>query len=315
MDITIFLPVFLLLLTIILVGYWVLFIDQSGSHKKRIRSIERRKEELYEVQNSRLKDKHSLVEQETIYTIPWVQKILGKSGFIEDERLSKYRATLAQAGIRDSKAVWKVVSFKLILLVCAPVILILLNMIFKVTENTALHLLIVVGGGAVGYVMPDILLKNAAEKRLINITKFFPDAIDMLVVCSDAGLSFNAALKRVSTEIFKSCPDLGEELAVTLVELNFLEKRANALENMARRINIPQARSFANMLIQTEKFGTPIGQSLRVLSDDFRKDRMNAAEVKAGKLSTKMTLPMMLFIFLPLFVVILFPGIYQALKL
>jgi tight adherence protein C len=314
MDMAIFLPVFLVLLAIILIGYWVLFIDQSGSHKKRIRSLERRKEELYEIKNTRLKDKPNLVEQETVYTSAWVQKILGKSGFIEDERLSKYRATLAKAGIRDHKAVWKVVAFKLMLLVCIPVVSIVLITMFNITENTALRLLIVVGSGAIGYILPDILLANTAEKRMLNITKFFPDAIDMLVVCSEAGLSFNAALKRVSSEMSKSSPDLADELAVTLVELNFLEKRSNALENMARRIDIPQARSFANMLIQTEKFGTPIGQSLRVLSDDFRKDRMNAAEVKAGKLSTKMTLPMMLFIFLPLFVVILFPGIYKALN-
>ena len=315
METTIFIPILAMLLAIVLIAYWVLFIDQSGSYKKRIRSLERRQNELYEIKKNRLKDKPSLVEQETVYTAPWVHKILGKSGLVEDERLSKYRATLAQAGIRDHNAVWKVVSFKLMLLVAFPIGLIFLISIFKITENTALYLFMILAGAGGGYFLPDILLKNTAQKRLLNITKFFPDAIDMLVVCSDAGLSFNAALKRVSTEIFKSCPDLAEEFAVTLVELNFLEKRSNALENMARRIDIPQARSFATMLMQTEKFGTPMGQALRVLSDDFRKDRMNAAEVKAGKLSTKMTLPMMLCIFLPLFVVILFPGIYGAIKM
>jgi tight adherence protein C len=309
----IFIVVFIMVLAVILLGYWVLFIDQSASYKKRIRSLERRQNELYKIKNNRLlKNTPILVNQDTAYTAPWVHKILGKSGLIEDERISNYRATLARAGIRDNNAVWKVVSFKLILFIAFPVVLLLITSVFKITDNTSLYFFMLFLGAALGYCLPDILLNNNAQKRQLNITKFFPDALDMLVVCSDAGLSFGASLKRVSTEIFKSCPDLAEEFAITLVELNFLEKRTNALENLARRIDIPQARSFANTLIQTERFGTPIGQALRVLSDDFRKDRMNAAEVKANKLSTKLTIPMMLFIFLPLFAIILFPGIYKA---
>jgi tight adherence protein C len=159
--------------------------------------------------------------------------------------------------------------------------------------------------------MPDKLLRRMARKRIQRIKRSFPDAIDMMVVCTEAGLGMDAALKRVSQEMFAGAPDIAEELAAMLMELNFFEDRSEAFNNLAKRIPLSYSRTFANTLTQTEKFGTPIAQSLRILSEEFRKDRMTEAETKASKLGAKMILPIVLFIFMPLLLVIIYPAVSQ----
>jgi len=134
----------------------------------------------------------------------------------------------------------------------------------------------------------------------------------MIVVCAESGLGINSALKRVSQEMHDSSPDMSDEIAQTSIELSFFENREMALENFAERIDLPQVKSFTSTLIQSEKFGTPIAASLRILSSEFREERMMLAEEKASALPAKMTIPLMLCVLPSLMIVLLTPAVIQV---
>ncbi len=173
----------------------------------------------------------------------------------------------------------------------------------------------VVGVGVFGFLLPDIFIKNKSQKREDVLRKSMPDALDLLVICAEAGLSLDSSLERVSREIGPSCPELAEEVGLTAVELSFLPERAKALQNLADRVPLPGVLALTNTLIQTEKYGTPLAQALRVLSLEMREERIMAAEAKAAKLPATLTIPMILFILPPLFVVLLGPAILKVMGL
>lgn len=159
---------------------------------------------------------------------------------------------------------------------------------------------------------PDIYVKNVTDKRRAAMQKGLPDALDLLVICAEAGLSLDAGLSRVSREIGPAHPEMADELALTSVELGFLPERAKALENLSRRTALPAVRGLVNTLVQTEKYGTPLAASLRVLSAEFRNERMLKAEGKAARLPAILTVPMIIFIMPALFVVLIGPAVIKA---
>jgi tight adherence protein C len=163
-----------------------------------------------------------------------------------------------------------------------------------------------------GFVAPDLYLTNIAAKRRQALQKGLPDGLDLLVICAEAGLSLDTALNRVAEEVAISAPELADELALTAVELNFLPERRLALGNLARRVDLPAIRGVVNTLIQTEKYGTPLAQSLRVLSAEFREQRMLRAEEKAARLPATLTVPMILFILPTLFIVLVGPAMIDV---
>ncbi len=163
-----------------------------------------------------------------------------------------------------------------------------------------------------GVFAPDIFVKNRADKRRTALRKSLPDAIDLLVVCSEAGLSLDAALDRVAREIAGPSPELADELGLTAVELRFLPERRKALENMAERTGLPGIQGLMNTLIQTEKYGTPLANSLRVLANEMRNERLMRAEEKAARLPAILTVPMVVFIMPALFIVLIGPGILKT---
>ncbi|MFO1049317.1 MAG: type II secretion system F family protein [Geminicoccaceae bacterium] len=167
-------------------------------------------------------------------------------------------------------------------------------------------------GALLGFVAPDLYLRNAAAKRRQALQKGLPDGLDLLVICAEAGLSLDAALNRVAGEVAISAPELADELALTGVELNFLPERRQALANLAKRVDLPAVRGVVNTLIQTEKYGTPLAQSLRVLSAEFREQRMLRAEEKAARLPATLTVPMILFILPTLFIVLVGPAMLDV---
>ncbi|HEU0118240.1 MAG TPA: type II secretion system F family protein, partial [Alphaproteobacteria bacterium] len=177
---------------------------------------------------------------------------------------------------------------------------------FKV--KSAVGFLIVIFSAVLGLMLPDIFLKNQTQKREQVLRKAMPDALDLMVICAEAGLSLDSSFDRVSREIGPSCPELAEEIGLTAVELSFLPDRSKALQNLADRVALPGVVALANTLIQTEKYGTPLAQSLRVLSSEMREERIMAAEAKAAKLPATLTIPMILFILPPLFVVLIGPA-------
>jgi len=159
-----------------------------------------------------------------------------------------------------------------------------------------------------GYKAPDIFLKNKITKRSDAIRKGLPDALDLLVICAEAGLTVDAAFHRVARELGRAYPELGEEFQLTAIELGFLTDRRQAFENLAMRVNLDAVQGVVTTMVQTEKYGTPLASALRVLSAEFRNERMMRAEEKAARLPAIMTVPLILFILPVLFIVILGPA-------
>ena len=161
----------------------------------------------------------------------------------------------------------------------------------------------------VGAYTPDLVIKNAVGKRQNEIRKSLPDALDLMVICSEAGLSLDATMMRVADELASASPEVSDEYSLTSLELGFLPERQKALENLAMRVNLPAMRGMVNTLMQAERYGTPLAQSLRVLSQESRDERMMKAEEKAARLPALLTVPMILFILPPLFIVLIGPAI------
>ncbi len=159
-----------------------------------------------------------------------------------------------------------------------------------------------------GYKGPEIYLKNISTKRTKEIQKGLPDALDLLVICAEAGLTVDAAFNRVAKELGRAYPELGDEFALTAIELSFLTERRQAFENLAYRVDLDAVRGVVTTMIQTERYGTPLASALRVLSAEFRNERMMRAEEKAARLPAIMTVPLILFILPVLFIVILGPA-------
>ena len=159
---------------------------------------------------------------------------------------------------------------------------------------------------------PDLVVKNVADKRRTEIKKGLPDGLDLMVICAEAGLSLDAALSRVARETAQGAPELADELELTSIELGFLPERRAALQNLIQRTELPGMRALVNSLLQPEKYGTPLAQSLRVLAAEMRTERLMKAEEKAARLPATLTIPMVLFILPCLFVVLIGPAILDV---
>lgn len=160
-----------------------------------------------------------------------------------------------------------------------------------------------------GVFLPNVMVKNAIDRRKHKLRKALPDALDLLVICSEAGLSLDAGVSRVSREFANSSKELAEELNYTSFELSILPERRMAFDGLRKRVDLPAIHSLCSTLEQTEKFGTPLAQALRVLSHEQRNDRMMRAEEKAARLPAIMTVPLILFILPALFVVVIGPAV------
>ena len=220
---------------------------------------------------------------------------------------------LAEAGWRSKDAVVVYMFFKLILPILVGVVATIMLFGFGMFDLQPLMRI----GAAIGSVLlaamaPDILVKNTIAKRQAEIRKALPDALDLLVICAEAGLTIDAALSKVAREMAKSCDELSDEFSLTAVELGFLTNRRQALENLSRRVNMQALRGVVTTLIQTERYGTPLSQSLRVLSGEFRNERLMRAEEKAARLPAVLTVPLICFILPALFIVLIGPAILKV---
>ncbi len=166
---------------------------------------------------------------------------------------------------------------------------------------------ICIGAAYLGLQAPMLFLKNAISKRQLSIKRAFPDALDLLLICIESGMSVEMAFRKVATEIVGQSIALSEEFTLTTAELSYLQDRKVAYENLARRTGLEGVKSVCLALQQAERYGTPLGQSLRVMAQENRDMRMTEAEKKAAALPPKLTVPMILFFLPVLFVVILGP--------
>jgi tight adherence protein C len=166
-----------------------------------------------------------------------------------------------------------------------------------------------------GMQLPYIILKNKIQHRQSSIKRAFPDALDLLLICVESGMSIETAFKRVSEEIGTQSVPLAEELTLTTAELSYLPDRRQAYENLAKRTNLEGVKSVCVALQQAERYGTPLGQTLRVMSQENRDMRMAEAEKKAAGLPPKLTVPMIIFFLPVLFVVILGPAVIKLMPM
>jgi tight adherence protein C len=170
------------------------------------------------------------------------------------------------------------------------------------------RLIAIMGSVVAGFYLPNIIVSNISTKRRKSIMKAFPDALDLLLICVESGMSIEAAFMRVGAEIGSSSLELAEELGLTNAELAYLQDRRVAYENLAKRTNHPGVKGVATALIQAERYGTPLGTALRVMAKENRELRMTEAEKKAAALPAKLTVPMIVFFLPVLFIVILTPA-------
>jgi len=232
-------------------------------------------------------------------------------------RLQKTNQTtatrLATAGWRSKDAVVVFLFFKFAMPALVGALTAVVLFVFGAYDLPFVaKLLLVLVFAGVGFYMPDIVVRNQAAKRQHAIRKALPDALDLMVICAEAGLSVDATFSRVSREMSQGAPVLADEVGLTAIELGFLPDRSKAFHNLSNRTNMFETRGMVNTLLQTEKFGTPLSHSLRVLSAEFRDQRLLRAEEKAARLPAVLTVPMMIFILPCLFIVLLGPAILRT---
>ncbi|HVU31654.1 MAG TPA: type II secretion system F family protein [Sphingomicrobium sp.] len=239
-----------------------------------------------------------------------VRQLLSQFKMLQDDQVKKTQIKLMQAGIRTKDLAFFLIFARFVLpVVIGATAVVMLYVLGFEPQWSALRRYMTVAGLLVGsYKAPDIWLKNKVNKRSHAIRKGLPDALDLLVICAEAGLTVDAAFGRVSRELGKAYPELGDEFGLTAIELGFLNERRQAFENLAQRVDLEAVRGVVTTMIQTEKYGTPLASALRVLSAEFRHQRMMRAEEKAARLPAIMTVPLILFILPTLFVVILGPA-------
>jgi tight adherence protein C len=239
-----------------------------------------------------------------------VRGILSSFKMLQDDQLKKTQIKLMQAGIRAKDLAFFIIFARFVMPVILGVTAIVMIYVINIfPEWGAFKKYAAVAGTLVlSYKSPDIWLKNKVTKRSNAVRKGLPDALDLLVICAEAGLTVDAAFNRVSKELGKAYPELGDEFGLTAIELGFLNERRQAFENLATRVDLEAVRGVVTTMIQTEKYGTPLASALRVLSAEFRNERMMRAEEKAARLPAIMTIPLIMFILPTLFIVILGPA-------
>ncbi len=239
-----------------------------------------------------------------------MRAMLSSLKVLQESQVKHAQIQLMQAGIRSKDAVYAVIFGRMILpIVIGGGVFLAIYVFGWLGDWSPLKRLGIAAAALIGsYKAPDIYVKNKVGKRSAAIRKGLPDALDLLVICAEAGLTVDAAFHRVAKELGRAYPELGDEFALTAIELGFLTDRRSAFENLAMRIDLDSIRGVVTTMIQTEKYGTPLASALRVLSAEFRNERMMRAEEKAARLPAIMTVPLILFILPVLFIVILGPA-------
>ncbi len=221
-------------------------------------------------------------------------------------------SNLKMAGYRKQSHIYVFLFFRLVL----PIIMLIGAAVYvfaiaNIDRPLMVKVTIVLFVGYAGFYAPNMFVKNQIGKRQLSIRRAWPDALDLMLICVESGMSLEAAFRKVAVEIGIQSPQLAEELVLTNAELSYLEERRKAYENLASRTGLDGVKSVTMALIQAERYGTPLGVALRVLAQENRDMRMAEAEKKAAALPPKLTVPMILFFLPVLFAVIMGPAMIQ----
>jgi tight adherence protein C len=276
--------------------------------KGRVKALQERREQLKAGITASTKRRAKLVQKTD--TTDRIRALLSSLKVLQESQVKVAQTKLLQAGIRRKEWAVGVIFGRPVLpiVIGGPVLYLVYGTSMFATWSPLKAYGLVAVSFILAYKFPDLYLKNKITKRSHAIRKGLPDALDLLVICAEAGLTVDAAFHRVAKELGKAYPELGDEFALTAIELGFLTDRRMAFENLANRIDLDAIRGVVTTMIQTEKYGTPLASALRVLSGEFRNERMMRAAEKAARLPAIMTIPLILFILPVLFIVILGPA-------
>ena len=295
--------------TVVTLGLPLLERRSLGS---RMKTVSEKREELRAKHHAAL-SKRSTLRTEPVSFMKQTLESLKLSKILES---SNTRDKLVQAGYRGQAPLVTFMFFRFVM----PFILFAVALLYVFG---VLHLkwpawekfMAAFATAALGFYLPDLFLSNKITRRQQSIMKAFPDALDLLLICVESGMSIEAAFTRVATEIGPQSVELAEEFGLTTAELSYLPERRIAFDNLAKRCGHAGVKAICAALNQAEKYGTPLGQALRVCAQESREQRMAEAEKKAAALPAKLTVPMIIF-FLPcLFVVIMGPAIMKVMRI
>ncbi len=235
-----------------------------------------------------------------------------RSAFETEEIKNK----LKMAGMRGQAPLVAYMFFRLVMPIIVTIVaLVYLFALSHYTYPPLVKFGIAIAAGYMGFYLPNMFVENLVQRRQQSIAQSFPDALDMLLICVQAGMSIEAAFGKVAKEVTSQSIELAEEFSLTTAELSYLQDRRQAFDNLGKRTGIAGIKAVATALIQAERYGTPVSQALRVMAKENRDMRMSEAEKKAAALPPKLTVPMIVFFLPVLFVVILGPAALQVLKM
>ena len=270
----------------------------------RLKQVTSQREKLRRASRAALEQKG--LKQEAKGTVSQITKKLDLQKILEDPNIA---AKLEQAGLRGPKPLTIFYFCRFFLPFIGAIGM--FTYIFFVNDHnlsTQLKYGSIIFGAAAGFYAPNMYVGNVAQKRQFSIMRAFPDALDMMLICVEAGMSIEMAFAKVGAEIGSASAELAEELQLTTAELSYLQERRVAYENLAKRTGHEGVKAVTMALIQAERYGTPLGDALRTMAKENRDMRMSEAEQKAAALPAKLTVPMILFFLPVLFLVVLGPA-------
>ena len=298
--------------TILAVVMPILARDQMNQ-RMRVMALERDK-----LRSQRLSELSKEKSQGKLRSTPkgFMQRIVDKLNLRKQFDNEELRNKLKMAGLRGQGPL---VAFMFFRVIAPPlsflVALLYLFFIAKIDQPDTMKLLYAVGAGCAGYYLPNVFIENLAQKRQEAIRLAFPEALDMLLICVQSGMSVEASFGKVAKEVANQSIELSEELSLTTAELSYLPERRMAYENFAKRTALPTVKAVTTALIQADRYGTPVGTALRTMAKENRDMRMADAEKKAAALPPKLTVPMIVFFLPVLFLVILGPAVISYWKM
>jgi tight adherence protein C len=272
-----------------------------GSERERIRQRERERLAASQQKVSLRQEPRRLFKQ--------VVEQLNLSSWLSTEQAKQQ---LAMAGYRGAGAEYAFLFFRLVLpIVFFVVSLFYVFVILQWDKPVVMKIGVSIGAAYLGIKGPEIFLSNTIAKRKKSLERAYPNALDLLLICAESGMSIELAVRKVSQEIGTESIEMAEELTLLAAEMSYLADRRQAYENLGARTGLESIRSLVTVLIQAERYGTPLGAALRVLAQESRDQRMTAAEKKAAALPPQLTVPMVLFFLPALFIAIMTPAIIQ----
>jgi tight adherence protein C len=280
---------------------------------KRMRSVAIEREKI----RARERERLARGEKVALRTSPkqYMKRVVDQFNLAKWVGQEEARAMLIQAGYRGQGPYVAFLFFRMVVPFVAMAAMLIYMFLLESEQPTTIKVLVCLGAAYGGMQAPKMFLKNMIQRRQLSIKRAFPDALDLLLICVESGMSIEAAFRRVSAEVGSQSVPLAEELTLTTAELSYLQDRKQAYENLATRTNMEGVKAVCMALMQAERYGTPMGQTLRVMAQENRDMRMSEAEKKAAALPPKLTVPMILFFLPVLFIVILGPAAIRVMEI